>query len=372
MRIDDLPPELDTFKPRMVWGRFLIRKSRLVVVVNARRSLKCCQFVLPDKWDYCYIMYHHWYWCCLSNRMDNRFYDQSWTHHDLLIFTYFFPFIVFVLLPFYYYDFHVNSASFNFIHLLMRSQHRRQCGFVFDSKINKIEWWSTMTVNKFSQNKKSTHVGQHRRRLKSMLNVSAIKSIAMRPWRRWREGIFVLSSLKFLLDIVFLLFRCRLISSSCLQVCCGNRYKKASIRSLSAAQLREFQNFTLESSCEKPNSSNSYIIAKINDKLTDKTICAGVLVHRKFLITTAICVFEWVAQVVKLFGETKVDFPQQTSIWYIHKVCQWWEGCGKRHYRPSKLCQDCGYSARQYCEFQAIGKILLTQIYNCPFLFRHL
>lgn len=96
---------------------------------------------------------------------------------------------------------------------------------------------------------------------------------------------------KFLLTLYS---RCRLISSSCLQVCCGNRYKKASIRSLSEAQLREFQNFTLESSCERSNTSNAYIIAKINDKLTDKTICAGVLVHRKFLLTTAVCVVKWV------------------------------------------------------------------------------
>lgn len=75
-----------------------------------------------------------------------------------------------------------------------------------------------------------------------------------------------------------------------MQVCCGNRYKKASIRSLSEAQLKELSRFSLEDNCRRSNQSNSYVIAKIYDKLSDKSICTGILVHNQFLLTTAICV----------------------------------------------------------------------------------
>jgi hypothetical protein len=75
-----------------------------------------------------------------------------------------------------------------------------------------------------------------------------------------------------------------------MQVCCGNRYKKASIRSLSEAQLKELSRFSLEDNCRRSNHSNSYVIAKIYDKLSDKSICTGILVHNQFLLTTAICV----------------------------------------------------------------------------------
>ncbi|CRK96248.1 CLUMA_CG009675, isoform A [Clunio marinus] len=82
----------------------------------------------------------------------------------------------------------------------------------------------------------------------------------------------------------------RAISATCMQICCGNRYKKASIRSLSESQLQELRKFSLKTNCEKSNHTNSLVFARIYEKFNEKSICAGVLVHQKFLVTTAICV----------------------------------------------------------------------------------
>lgn len=88
----------------------------------------------------------------------------------------------------------------------------------------------------------------------------------------------------------------RAISVSCMQFCCGgSRYRKNTIRSISDAQIQQLQEFgrrrrlSFEANCERANGSDSFVFARIFDKMERKTICAGVLVHHKFLITTAMC-----------------------------------------------------------------------------------
>ncbi|XP_070494388.1 serine protease 46-like [Chironomus tepperi] len=91
----------------------------------------------------------------------------------------------------------------------------------------------------------------------------------------------------------------RAISATCMQFCCGgSRYRKNTIRSISDAQIQQIQEIgrrrrlSFEANCERGNRSDSFVFARVFDKMEHKTICAGVLVHHKFLITTAICVMK--------------------------------------------------------------------------------
>lgn len=77
-----------------------------------------------------------------------------------------------------------------------------------------------------------------------------------------------------------------------MQICCGNRVKKTSIRSLSEAHILELRKFSVQANCERANTTGSFIFARIYEKFNDKSICAGVLVHQKFILTTAICVLK--------------------------------------------------------------------------------
>jgi hypothetical protein len=77
-----------------------------------------------------------------------------------------------------------------------------------------------------------------------------------------------------------------------MQICCGSRYKKPSIRSLSEAQIQELKRFSFKAICEQSNHTDSFVFARIYDRFNDKPICAGVLVHQQFLLTTAICVLK--------------------------------------------------------------------------------
>lgn len=77
-----------------------------------------------------------------------------------------------------------------------------------------------------------------------------------------------------------------------MQVCCPGRFKKPSIRSLSEAQIQELRKFSLKAICERSNHTESFVFARVYEKFSDKSICAGVLVHQKFLVTTAICVLK--------------------------------------------------------------------------------
>lgn len=99
-----------------------------------------------------------------------------------------------------------------------------------------------------------------------------------------------------------------------MQICCGNRFKKASIRSLSEAQIQELRRFSLKENCERYNHTDSFVFARIYEKFNDKSICAGVLVHQKFLVTTAICVLTWVRKyLLKIIKEWRLKLIDSYS-----------------------------------------------------------
>lgn len=85
----------------------------------------------------------------------------------------------------------------------------------------------------------------------------------------------------------------RAISVSCMQFCCGGaRYRKSpSIRSISEAEIQDIgrKRFSLKANCERFKHSDHFVFARIYDKTEHSTMCAGVLVHQRFIITTAIC-----------------------------------------------------------------------------------
>ncbi|KAG5678632.1 hypothetical protein PVAND_008288 [Polypedilum vanderplanki] len=110
----------------------------------------------------------------------------------------------------------------------------------------------------------------------------------------------------------------RTISVSCMQFCCGgSRYRKNTIRSISDAQIQQIHEeigrnrLSFEANCKRANQSD-FVFARIYDKVEHKVECAGVLVHQKFLITTAICVMnKRPHDLIVKFGSYKENSVQQ-------------------------------------------------------------
>ncbi|CAO1320798.1 unnamed protein product [Diamesa tonsa] len=84
----------------------------------------------------------------------------------------------------------------------------------------------------------------------------------------------------------------RRINLSCQQVCCSKgKSKKPSIRSLSEAQINSISKYSFNLNCETSNSNGteSLHFAHVYEKNNGNIAC-GVLVHNRFIVTTAISV----------------------------------------------------------------------------------
>ena len=82
---------------------------------------------------------------------------------------------------------------------------------------------------------------------------------------------------------------------SCQQVCCSKgKSKKPSIRSLSEAQIKSISKYSFNLNCEATNSNGteSLHFAHVYEKNVGN-IASGVLVHNRFIVTTAISVMKY-------------------------------------------------------------------------------